>query len=230
MKKRYAFLFDLDSTLVNSGSAGRWAFEQVWEEVFLRPHPFTGIPFTGGTDIEIIQAAAVRDMGVKLEQEQIDRFFSRYVEVLPSKVALLPDNSLLPGVMQLLQAISSRDDSLLGLCTGNIEAGARAKLAPFGLNRFFEFGGYGSDAVAREEMTAHAIRRARERGGDDIRVIVIGDSIRDLAAARANGVKVALVGTGKTNADILKALKPDLFFDSFADWETVLIELIEELQ
>lgn len=221
------FLFDLDGTLVDSGGAGRRAFEQSWADVLARPHPFDGVPFSGCTDIEILQAGARRDLGRPLDDDELARFLARYLEVLPSMLNDLPPEAVLPGVRPLLDALADRGDCLLGLCTGNIEPGARAKLAPWDLNRYFAFGGFGSDAVDRTQMTGHAIRRARERAAGSVRILVIGDSIRDAVAARGNGVRVALVASGKTPADRLQAQAPDLFFDSLVEWRDVLARFLD---
>lgn len=222
-----AFLFDLDGTLVHAGGAGRRAFERTWRDVLDRAHPFDGVPFSGCTDIEILQDGARRDLGRPLDDGELARFLARYLEVLPGEMGALAPDAVLPGVVPVLEGLAARPDCLLGLCTGNIEAGARAKLAPWDLNRFFAFGGFGSDAVDRTAMTGHAIRRARERAGGPVDVLVIGDSERDAIAARGNGVRVALVASGKTPADRLRAQRPDLFFDTLADWETVLARFLD---
>lgn len=222
-----AFLFDLDGTLVSAGGAGRRAFERIWRDVLGRPHPFDGVPFSGCTDIEILQGGAMRDLGRPLVDDELARLLERYLVVLPEEVAALTGDAVLPGVHAVLRGLAARPDCLLGLCTGNIEAGARAKLAPWGLNPFFAFGGFGSDAIDRVEMTGHAVRRARERAGDAVDILVVGDAIRDAVAARGNGVRVALVASGKTSADDLQAQSPDLFFPSMADWETVLARFLD---
>lgn len=222
-----AFLFDLDGTLVNAGGAGRRAFERIWQDVLGRPHPFDGVPFSGCTDIEILQGGAMRDLGRPLDAGELARVLERYLVVLPEEVAALTGDAVLPGVRAVLRGLAARPDCLLGLCTGNIEAGARAKLAPWDLNRFFPFGGFGSDAIDRVEMTGHAVRRARERAGDAVEILVIGDSVRDAVAARGNGVRVALVASGKTSADDLRAQAPDLFFPTMADWESVLARFLD---
>ena len=86
---------------------------------------------------------------------------------------------------------------LLGITTGAVEAAAHIKLARANLNRFFTFGGYGSDSADRGELTRKAIDRAGEILGsplDPLRVLVVGDTPNDIVAAhaaRAIGVGVA---------------------------------------
>ncbi len=77
------------------------------------------------------------------------------------------------------------------------------KLARAGIGSFFEEGqgGFGSDAEAREELPP----LARARAGDwpRERTVVIGDTPRDIACARADGLRVVAVTTGPFTADAL---------------------------
>ena len=52
---------------------------------------------------------------------------------------------------------------MLGVATGNVRAGADAKLAAAKLDAWFELGGYGCDSHVRAELVARAIERGRER-------------------------------------------------------------------
>jgi phosphoglycolate phosphatase-like HAD superfamily hydrolase len=84
----------------------------------------------------------------------------------------------------------------LSLVTGNLEPVARLKLARAGLGAWFPEGqgGFGSDHRSRAELPAIARRRAG--GWPRERTVVIGDTPRDIACARADGVRVAAVATG----------------------------------
>ena len=77
----------------------------------------------------------------------------------------------------------------------------RAKLAPFDLNRFFDFGAFGEDGVRRNELVPVAVRRAAERTGMAVGpadTVIIGDTVRDIACGEAHGVPVLGVATGFT--------------------------------
>ncbi len=73
-------------------------------------------------------------------------------------------------------------------------------------------GGFGSDS----ELRADLVRLARERASDshaDHEVVVVGDTPRDIAAARGAGVRVIAVTTGAHGAVALAdadAVVPDL--------------------
>ena len=102
----------------------------------------------------------------------------------------------------------------LGVATGNIREGAEAKLAAAGLADRFELGGYGCDAIVRAELVARAIDRAKHRG-EVTEVIVVGDTIHDISAARACGATVCAVATGSDTAEELAAA--DVVFRSLAE-------------
>jgi phosphoglycolate phosphatase len=104
---------------------------------------------------------------------------------------------LAPGIPELLEALAGRPDEFrLSLVTGNLEAVARLKLARAGLDRWFEpgQGGFGSDHASRAELPPIARRRAGDWPRE--RTVVIGDTPRDIACARADGVRVVAVATG----------------------------------
>ena len=122
----------------------------------------------------------------------------------------------MPGVCELLDALEERDDVVLGLLTGNLEAGARAKLSSAGIDPDrFEVGAYGSDHELRGELPAVAQRRAREELGLDIAgadVVVIGDTPADLHCGRGIGARAIGVATGHYSVDELSQHQPAAVF------------------
>ena len=105
---------------------------------------------------------------------------------------------VMPGIEALLPA--DRRGMLLGLVTGNIEAAAHIKLARGGLNRFFTFGGYGSDSADRTEVTEAALKRGELVSGGalgDGACFAVGDTPRDVEAGHGAGIRVVGVATGK---------------------------------
>jgi phosphoglycolate phosphatase len=126
----------------------------------------------------------------------------------------------------VLQRLALRPDVELALLTGNWEAGARTKLARFDLNRFFPIGAFGGDGAGfhRSELPPIALARAAERRGSAVaagEALIIGDSLQDVACARAHGIKVLAVTTGRTPAAALAA--------AGADWVVPELGAAEEL-
>jgi phosphoglycolate phosphatase len=113
-------------------------------------------------------------------------------------------HTVAPGVRELLAALAARPAEFrLSLVTGNLEPVARLKLARAGLGEWFEpgQGGFGSDHHSRAQLPAIARRRAGEWPRS--RTVVIGDTPRDIACARADGVRVVAVATGPFGVEAL---------------------------
>lgn len=208
--QRIIALFDIDGTLLRAGGAGRRAVElalsevldELDEEVSLH-----AVEFAGRTDPWIVRTALMQ-YGVAAEDALVHDVLRRYVAHLPRELERASAFEVLPGVLSLLSELSNRDDLVLGLGTGNTEPAAYAKLARGGLDSFFAFGGFGSDHAERPELLRTALHRGLERTGvevEDARVVVIGDTPHDVAAARAIGARCVAVSTGGYEASALQA-------------------------
>jgi phosphoglycolate phosphatase len=137
----------------------------------------------GGPDVDA-RAAEVLSRTVAEYERLVDGDLSRFVA---------------PGVGELLEALAARSSEFrLSLVTGNLEPIAHLKLARAGIGRFFVDGqgGFGSDSERREDLPAVARARASSPPWPRERTVVIGDTPRDIACARADGVRVAAVATG----------------------------------
>jgi len=204
-------LFDVDGTLVHAGGAGRRSLERAMRAEFGEVDgALRGLRLDGMTDRLIVRELVVA-LGRAFEEELCDRVLEAYVEVLRDEIGG-PGYEVLPGVTPLLEALSA-GGAVLGLCTGNVPEGARIKLARGGLDRFFEWGpdaiaGFADDGEARELLVRAALDRASRRLGrplDPGDLLVIGDTPRDVSAARVHGVPVLGVATGRYRADELRA-------------------------
>ena len=217
-------LFDVDGTLVDTAGAGRRGLLRSFREVFGVDEVETrtaAVRLGGKTDPAIISEMAAA-LGIVASDVE-----SRYADLRRAYLAALQDElsrgdpkarRVLPGVKPLLETLHPRPATWLGLVTGNIEDGARAKLATFDLNRFFLDGGFSSDHPERAEIAriAHErfCRRAEIRFAPE-RVAVIGDTELDVACARANGFRSIAVASGGVAAERLAgagahAVLPDL--------------------
>lgn len=195
------YLFDIDGTLLHAHSSGRDAFDAVFAEQHGLANASEGIRYGGKTDPGIIEEIFVARLDRKPTPDEIAAFLDAY---LPRLRAILAETGVdvLAGVVETLAHL--QPSCVLGVATGNVKAGAHAKLAAGKLEHWFDFGGFGCDSHLRAELVARAITRGRERG--EIRdVIVVGDTIHDIAAARACGAKVVAVATGSDTAEALGA-------------------------
>ncbi|QDG53786.1 HAD family hydrolase [Persicimonas caeni] len=198
------FLFDIDGTLISTAGAGRRAFERAFADL-AGPGDHLEFSFAGMTDRSIARQGLVAAQ-LEATDEAIEAAIEAYLGFLPEFVDAADGYTIFSGVVELLDALGERTNAAIGLGTGNIERGARIKLARGGLNPHFDFGGFGCDAEDRAELIAAGARRGAERLGmalERCRVIVIGDTDRDIAAARAIGAECLGVATGGATVDEL---------------------------
>jgi len=129
---------------------------------------------------------------------------------------------------EALAALETTPGAHIGLATGNFSLSARLKLKYYGLERFFQAGGFGEDSDERAEIVARAIERVAALAGDagPHCIFVIGDTPLDVAAALANGVAAVGVATGTFSVDALKEAGAGLVFSDFSRWQDVVAALL----
>ncbi len=226
------FLFDIDGTLVTAHGAGRLALTQALQAVYGTAGSGEGYDFRGKTDPQIVfdllRAAGLPD---ELIQARLAACFDAYVHNLEDLIADGHPIQVMPGMPDILRALSCLPDALVGLLTGNIERGARAKLRSTGLLPLFRVGAFGSDDGDRRRLPAIARARARALMGHEIscgHVTIIGDTPLDVDCARACGARAVAVATGQHAPEELAACSPDLLFPDFADVDATLLALTRE--
>lgn len=214
-------LFDIDGTLVDGQGAGRRAMEAAFAEVVGDAGPLSTFSFAGMTDPAIVRAG-LRAAGIDPARhpELIEAVLAGYLADLPGIIAATPGFRLHAGVADLLAAIAGRAGLAIGLGTGNLEAGAQHKLAPLGIWEHFGFGGYASDSEDRAALLEVGARRGASRLGvarEDCRVIVIGDTPLDVAAAKAIGAECLAVATSVFTAEELREAGAELVVADLTD-------------
>ncbi len=226
-------LFDIDGTLLWTDGAGRRAINRALGEVFGATGP-RDYWFDGKTDRQIVREL-MRLAGHN--DERIDRdmwpLLDRYVECLRAELKA-PGHAArpLPGVPELLDALERRSDVIIGLLTGNVESGARAKLEAVGLDpRRFRVGAFGSDHESRPELPAIARERTHEQLGlhlEGSAMIVIGDTPADLTCGASLGARAIGVATGRFSVAELEQHRPLAVFPDLSDTVRVMQVIVGE--
>jgi phosphoglycolate phosphatase-like HAD superfamily hydrolase len=204
-------LFDIDGTLLQCGTISRECLSDAFSKVTGHSLPET-VSFAGKTDPLIVREA-FRSIALPkrdwVEKEQLVlRKYPRYLE--RRKDDLAASTQLLRGVRELLSYLTERDFPL-ALLTGNLENTARFKLDVFELNRYFPVGGFGSDCADRNRLARIALERASRHFGfrfEPKRCWVVGDTPRDLEAARLLGARSLGVATGSFAEPVLEEFFP----------------------
>ncbi|PIO00214.1 hypothetical protein COT72_02375 [archaeon CG10_big_fil_rev_8_21_14_0_10_43_11] len=210
-------LFDLDKTILIASPFNHHAFNESISSVYGIHADIRDVPHNGMTDEQIIIATAlhygVPKRVVSRKLDSCKEYMVRYY-----KQRITPgDISALVGVRELLDALKQRQFTL-GLVTGNLEEVAFVKLEILGLDGFFTGGAFGSDDPDR----ANLIMLAQKRLGKHEQTIYVGDSKRDMQAAKRANVVAFGVASGQTTQDQLMRAGADHAFSSLENTDAIL--------
>ena len=223
-------LFDLDGTLLRSHN-GFIPFNQAIETTFGIPGDIRTIVPDGNTDpviLEEIFAAAKVD--IKITKEK----WGAFAENLRQSYARSIQRGLtrfisLSGVLELVKELEEREGVYQGVVTGNLEVTGRLKLDAVGLSPYLKLGAFGSDSPTRSDLPRIARKRWEHTIGASLpaeHCVIVGDTPRDLDAARQNRMKCLLVGTGRYPVEELELLKPDACLSDFTDTKAAMEALL----
>jgi phosphoglycolate phosphatase-like HAD superfamily hydrolase len=214
-----ALLFDIDGTLISTGGAS----DRAWHRAFLElENADVNVPdYTGkGIPDPAVGLACFRGaIGREPEPQEMDALMALREKYLVEEVETSPGYRVMPGARETLQRLTD-EGRLVGLITGNTTEAAHTKLARAGLNRYFTFGGYGSDANERVDVCRKALERAEEAAGGELDragSIATGDTPRDVEAAHGAGIRVVGVATGEYSVGQLGEAGADWVVANLAD-------------
>ncbi len=223
------YLFDIDGTIMLSGGAGARAMKRVFREQFDIHDAFKNFQFQGKVDPAIFREALIMH-GIGGDHDaQIVTMITLYEKYIAEEMPRSQNPVLYPGVVELIRRMAARDDISIGLLTGNVIGGARAKLSRFGLWDFFPYGAFGSDSEDRPALVPIALARASRHLGQVVapgkHVYIIGDTDRDIFAAQQHGCTAVGVGTLNFSAAELAAFGATIVFEDLSDTTHVLTSL-----
>ena len=235
-------LFDIDGTLVLTGGAGVRAMNRAFLEVWGVEDAFRGVKMAGGTDPRLLDEALAQT-GVVAGDGQVAAFERMYLRLLAEEIlkplagglANDPHHGMrrwrgpLPGVRNLVTALSPRDDVFLALLTGNYSKGAEIKLTHFDLWQPFHCGAFGEDARERAALVPVAVGRAAALGCPPVAprdVVIVGDTVRDVECAQANEAACVAVATGGDDSGTLHDAGADVVFETLEDTQAVIAALL----
>jgi phosphoglycolate phosphatase len=211
-------LFDIDGTLVRTGGAGKAAMEDALRATFAVREVLDTVPYSGRTD-RAIARDLLRVHGIPYTAANERTLREAYLAQLPATLGRYP-GLVCPGVAELVAELAACPNTLLGLLTGNVRAGAAAKLGHYGLWQHFACGGFGDDHYDRDDVARAAVASARQVAGRDFdprAVWVVGDTPLDVSCARAVGANAVAVATGWHPLEELTACAPDHVFADLSD-------------
>ena len=214
-----AVLFDIDGTLISTGGAGAASWKWAFDKVVGIPADIGQYTDAGWTDPEVARGTFKQVMGREPTRQEMAALIAAYLAIIPDMVQASEKYRVLDGVYELLPELADRG-VLLGLTTGGTEGAAHVKLGRAQLNKYFAFGGYGSDSADRVELTKKAI----ERGGclvgeplDPADVLVVGDTPRDVKAALGAGAVPVGVASHKHSVSDLREAGAEYLIETLKD-------------
>jgi phosphoglycolate phosphatase len=209
------YLFDIDGTLVRAGGAGARSLAAVMLARYGVSDAARGVNAAGRTDPSIVEEIFARALGRAPEAGEVDAVIAAYLDELDRALGGTPSTlRVLPGAGDVLRWLATCGGVSLAVATGNVRHGARIKLRHAQLHDHFDLdrtGGYGCDSAIRAELVARAVERAGATREDT--VVVVGDTVHDITAARAVGALCVAVTTGSDRADTLAAAGADTVID-----------------
>lgn len=221
-------LFDIDGTLVRGARCHYQAFVESVKKFYGFEEDISGINYAGKTDPQILRE--VLELG-GFNEEEIEKHFQDCQEYM---VQYYLENvhkehiKALNGTSELLQELQG-EKTLLGLVTGNLKPIAYAKLGQVGLDNYFPFGGFGSDYEDRYLLVKKALEMAKNQYDyEGKKIIVVGDTPRDVQAANVYNLKTIAVATGSYSFEDLEKCGADYVLEDLKDKDRVL-EILDSL-
>ena len=211
-----AYLFDIDGTLLRSRDRIHFnSFASSVQRVTGFEITLAGILLHGSTDTAILREACQQ---AGIPAEVMEHRTEAILEAMRNAVAEQRnemDLIRMPGVESVLRYLAGKG-ALLGVATGNLEAIGWIKIEQAGLREWFKFGGFSDHFSIRPELIGQAAKKARELAGAEASVCVVGDTPKDIDAARANFLPVIAVATGNYSFEELKKYQPEACASSLA--------------
>jgi len=227
-------LFDIDGTLVDTRGAGLAALLDAAEDILeVERESVPVLDLAGATDGGVMRSlfgALGRADDAAIRQRYLECYLGHLKRRLQDEAF---GGEALPGVATLMEALAKVPQVKLGLLTGNVRMGADHKLRRFALDHYFEDGAFGDDADDRNLLGPVAVRRFEAQAGVGIpvdEVIIIGDTVKDVACARALGARCLAVATGVHGRTGLVESGAWICLDDLQDTERVVMLLTGSLE
>ncbi len=218
-------LWDIDGTLIRSHGAGPRAMLAAGRDLFGERFALGSLDMSGWLDL-MIWRLAVDESGIKDADRHLPSFRKEYERRLRDEYENNQKPDIMPGVHALYERLDTIDGLEQGLLTGNFPETARIKIEYAGLDPDeFRVCAWGNDAESRRELVPIALDRHHAATGLRVspeRVVVIGDTARDIDCAQHNGCRCVAVSTGNISFADLEAAGGDLVVETLEDTDRIV--------
>ena len=207
-----AILFDLDGTLVDSLPDLAWAINQLLAELGRKPATLADVRTWVGDGVSVLVERCLDATGGPTERPLADAV-KCYLGYYRAHAAV--DTRAFPGVLKTLAALRAAGHPL-GVCTNKPTDLSVLLLDALGMSDFFMAVVGGDGAPERKPHPGHLLATLDAMGAGDRKALMVGDSLNDVAAAKAAGIPVVAVSFGYTRVPV-DAMGADVVIDDFAD-------------
>ena len=218
-------LWDIDGTLMRSHGAGPRAMLAAGRDLFGERFSLGSIEMSGWIDA-MIWRAVIEQSGIEEADHHLPSFREEYARRLRHEYETNGKPRVMPGVRALFERLDATDGLVQGLLTGNFPETGRIKIEYAGLDPDgFRVCAWGSDAESRRELVAVALDRHHAATGARLepeRVVLIGDTPRDIDCAQHNGCRCVAVATGTFSYAELVAAGGDLVVETLEDADRIV--------
>ncbi|MFG0329724.1 MAG: HAD family hydrolase [Phycisphaerales bacterium] len=225
-------LFDIDGTLYKGNGSGRAAFLRAGAAVFGEPFTDEGVAFSGRLDPLIFADLIAANRRDHCNEKLAEARALSHAFLKEHHATREFNHSACPGTIELVERLRSRNDLTLGVLTGNWPENGRIKLESVGFDPdWFPVSVWGMDGPTRNDLPPVACSRYLEMRGEPVaveRVLVVGDTIHDIACAKVNGCRSLAVATGGGSWEELEAAAPDRLVPDLSETDD-LIEWIDRM-
>jgi phosphoglycolate phosphatase-like HAD superfamily hydrolase len=211
---RTVLFWDLDGTLLTTGRAGLFAYEDAVEELTGTRPDLTDLSTPGVPDAGVARTVLEQAGEQNPSEARVEELLRAYERHLPASLPLR-QGRVLAGVREVLEDLADDPEVRSYLLTGNTPAGARAKLAHYGLDGFFPEGegAFSIDHGSRIDIAHRALPLAETAET----AYVIGDTPADVECGKAIGARTIAVASGWHSADELAATEPWALLDEIPE-------------
>src|SRR3989344_2460501 len=215
-------LFDIDKTLIRSPPGHPESFCFGLKEVY---DIDTSIDFIYNNSMPADQQTIRHILEVRgVPEDEIEKGFSRCMRKIGEYFSSIKSSlriDVLVGAAEIVEELDRRR-YLLGLFTGNLEPIARGKLERAGLEHYFKFGGFGSDATDKKKIAQVVMQKARDNFNFNGKSFLIGDAPYEIEAGNEQGIITIGVATGKYSQTALTSAGANYTLPDLRDMQEII--------
>ena len=215
-------VFDLDGTLVDTAPDLVATLNVIFAREGLPPVAYDAARNMVGGGARVMIERGLRAEGRELPKDEVDRLVREFIDHYAAHIA---DHSRpFPGLDAALDVLAARG-CRFAVCTNKLEWLSVRLLDALGLSaRFVAI--CGADTFGMQKPNPELLRRTIARAGGEIDgAVMVGDSISDIATARAAGTPVIAVDYGYTETPVGE-LGPDRVIGALQDLPEAVFELL----